>query len=209
VLVGQINSVLAWLQRSGAAFRLAMAHARRNEFAERNQLGWAVQVRRAKISRFPFARNCGLLRPSRLEPRGVSRTSRHVRRGCGGRGGIDDERCGRGRRNRMVLAPQVLGAKFVTMRAHCTDDGGKRDGSPRRVRISRKAIAQGRPVVTACTCGSRARANVLCACSPGCSGHPAFPAPSVFRGRRDQAKLGRNTPRERDRISPLLFEIRI
>ena len=47
--------------------------------------------------------------------------------------------------------------------------------------ISRKTIAQGRPVVTACTCGFRACASLLLRGSPGCSGHPAFPAPSPCR----------------------------
>jgi hypothetical protein len=99
------------------------------------------------------------------------------------------------RRNRVVLAPQVLGAKSAAMLAHHADDGGKRDGSPRRARISRKTTAQGRPVVTACTCGFRARAILLLRGSPGCSGHPAFPAPSDFREGDDDAKLGRIPPR--------------
>jgi hypothetical protein len=76
--------------------------------------------------------------PPRLR-RGVSRSSRNVRRGCGGRkGAVLDEQRRRGRRNRVVLAPQRSGAKLPTMLAHRGDDGGKRDGSPRRARISRK-----------------------------------------------------------------------
>jgi hypothetical protein len=51
-------------------------------------------------------------------------------------------------------------------------------GSPGRARISRKTIARGRPVVTACTCGLRAFAQSFCAQAPGACGHPAFPAPS-------------------------------
>ena len=47
-------------------------------------------------------------------------------------------------------------------------------GSPRRA-VSRKTTAQGRPVVTACTCGSRARANLFCACDPGCMRPPGLP----------------------------------
>jgi hypothetical protein len=69
----------------------------------------------------------------------------------------------RGRRSRVVLAPRGLAPSWRQCPAHCADDGGKRNGSLRRVRISRKTTAQGRPVVTACTCGFRARAIFLCA----------------------------------------------
>ena len=74
------------------------------------------------------------------------------------------------------------GAKFATMRfTHRAGDGGKRDGSPRRARNKSSTTAQGRPVVTACTCGHRALAQPFLRGGPGCSGHPVFPAPSVFR----------------------------
>jgi hypothetical protein len=56
-----------------------------------------------------------------------------------------DERRGCGRRNRVVLAPQRL-ALMPTMRKRIAADGGNRQGSPGRSRISRKTIAQGRPV---------------------------------------------------------------
>jgi hypothetical protein len=71
------------------------------------------------------------------------------------------------------------GVKLATMPAHCADDGAKRNGSPRRAGISRKTTAQGRPVVTACTCGQRALRAIFCAGAPGACGHPVFPAPSV------------------------------
>src|SRR3981189_969128 len=50
--------------------------------------------------------------------------------------------------------------------------------------VSRKTIAQGRaecsgePVVTTLVC------FLLCTRGCGCTGHPAFPAPSVIEGRR-------------------------
>jgi hypothetical protein len=87
----------------------------------------------------------------------------------------------RGRRNRVVLARPC--------RRQARDDAFRiarvtvaKAGSPRRARISRKTTAQGGPVVTACTCGHRARANLVLRGGPGCSGHPALPAPSAFRG---------------------------
>jgi hypothetical protein len=39
----------------------------------------------------------------------------------------------------------------------------------------------------------------------GCSGHPAFPAPSVIGGRLTQ-QLGRIAPRECGRLPSLLFD---
>ncbi len=45
------------------------------------------------------------------------------------------------------------GAKFVTVLAHLTGDGGYKPGTPRRARISVKTIAQGMPVI-GCTCGT-------------------------------------------------------
>ena len=53
-------------------------------------------------------------------------------------------------------------------------------GTPGRVRISRKPIAQGRPVVRAATCGSAA--CFFLHADHGCDQHPAFPAPSHYRG---------------------------
>ena len=73
------------------------------------------------------------------------------------------------------------GAKLATMLAHRADDGDNKvwlTGESAQDTV--KTIAQGRPVVTACTCGQRARANFLCAGAPGACGHPVFPAPSEF-----------------------------
>jgi hypothetical protein len=54
---------------------------------------------------------------------------------------------------------------------------------------------------------SRSPGRALCTRDRGCSAHPVFPAPSVFRRDRCQANLGRSAPREREVIfvSGLLF----
>src|SRR5216683_7142683 len=80
------------------------------------------------------------------------------------------------------------------------DDGGKRNSSPGRAR--RKPLKplrrEGRmipptpvvstPVLFCCTGGR------------GCGGHPAFPAPSVFRRDKFDANLGRIAPRDGARV---------
>jgi len=48
-------------------------------------------------------------------------------------------------------------------------------GSPRRARISRKTTAQGRPVITACTCGHRALAQISLRGGSGCMRPPGLP----------------------------------
>src|ERR1700704_5523148 len=68
--------------------------------------------------------------------------------------------------------------------------------------ISRKTIAcgnawcSGGPVVTKLVC-----LTTLCARGCGCSGHPAFPTPSV--GRKIHAQLGRIAPRGREVVSEI------
>src|SRR5215475_16065790 len=52
------------------------------------------------------------------------------------------------RRNRAVLAPRRW-RQVGDDASHHADDGGKKARSPRRPRISRKTIAQGRPVAPA------------------------------------------------------------
>ena len=73
--------------------------------------------------------------------------------------------------------------------------------SPGRVRISRKAIAQGMSDVLRCpVCSCAAFFIRLRTRDRGCSAHPAFPAPSLLRGKR-QANLGLSVPRDRGRVS--------
>src|SRR6266568_1529060 len=49
----------------------------------------------------------------------------------------------------------------------------------------------------------RAFLTTHCARDLGCSAHPAFPAPSDWRGREILANLGRNVPRECEGVSVL------
>src|ERR1700746_3613311 len=74
-------------------------------------------------------------------------------------------------------------------------------GSPGRRRISRKTIGQGRPECYRLYLWFSRSRKYLLRGSPGCSGHPAFPAPSVLREGGNDAKLGRIPSRERERVS--------
>jgi hypothetical protein len=75
-------------------------------------------------------------------------------------------------------------------------------GSPGRSRISRKAIAQGRP---------DASAKPVCLRAPsccnyrtqdrGCGAHPVFPAPSDFEGKVSLKNFGRIASRECEVVS--------
>ena len=118
--------------------------------------------------------------PSQPEGRLAIVTKRGT--GCGGRGSADNERRGCGRRNRVVLMPRrwhhVL-EKLTLLGSN----GGKKARSPGRARISRKTIAQGRPDCLRFTCMLVCAFPVhQCTRDRGCSAHPVFPAPFVFKG---------------------------
>jgi hypothetical protein len=125
-----------------------------------------------------------MLHLSRLDTRGVSRSSRNVRRDA-----VDVE--GADRRAALFAdgevvwswRPKVLALSPSEAEKLRGGDGGKRDGSPRRVRISRKTTARGRPECLRLYLWSRALAQSFLRGGPGCSGHPAFPAPLFFGGR--------------------------
>jgi hypothetical protein len=110
---------------------------------------------------------------------------RHERRAeCGGRG-VCLMTCGTRADGEVVWSWRAhAGAKSARSSKGFARVTVANAGSPRRAPISRKTTAQGKPVVTSCTCGFRARANYLCAGAPGACGHPAFPAPSLSRGQR-------------------------
>src|SRR5229473_7422315 len=82
------------------------------------------------------------------------------------------------------------------------DDGGKQARSPGRAR--RKPlkplrgecrVISGVTVVTMLVCFVLFRTRGC-----GCSGHPAFPAPSEFQGQRFHSKLARYTWRDREAV---------
>lgn len=87
-------------------------------------------------------------------------------------------------------------------RKRLADDGGKRAVLRGEHEISRRAIAQGRPGCSACTCMLVCSS---CHCANGtrdrgCGKHPVFPAPSGFGRDNDDAQLGRKMSRDRRRI---------
>src|SRR5882757_8574440 len=92
------------------------------------------------------------------------------------------------------------GVKLAKTLTRLADDGGNQAWSPGRSRISRKAIAQGRPddppvpVVLP-------RAFFLHA-DHGCGGHPAFPAPSVISRAARSDNSDASVPREHG-LTPL------
>src|SRR5665213_4266042 len=76
------------------------------------------------------------------------------------------------------------------MLSHHAGDGGKKARSPGRARISRKAIAQGRPDCLRFTCMLVCAFPVhQCTRDRGCSAHPVFPAP-FRRGANEMENLG-------------------
>ena len=120
-----------------------------------------------------------------------------------GHGAQDDRRCSV-RQNRVVLAP-VAGAKLPVANLIQPDrfshqagsDGGKRNSSPGRARHKPSNHCAGNAGVLRLYLYARVRTS-LCHCTRdrGCSKHPAFPAPSRFRGKGISANLGRKSRRE-------------
>jgi len=146
--------------------------------------------------------NCAVPRPIR---RGVSRSSRTLGAGCGGR--VDAaawftprrRTARRARRNRAVLIPRrwyqaCCGAHVAQVMV------AKTPGAPGRTRISRKAIARGGPDVAA-------RPVVPAACifccrrAMGVANTRPSPRPLFAMRAVGIAKLGQLMPREGDRMS--------
>jgi hypothetical protein len=162
-----------------------------------------VKSARRKYFAFTEERIRCIAASSRPLQEGVSRSSRHVGAGCDGPSRIagramqaaDGEIAWSWRPDAGVKpASRRCRLKRPTRRDWRATEANK-PGTPRRARISRKAIAQGMPVfrrtcgdLLACFLHLHARLRVR-------PSHPAFPAPSVFR-RVVDARLGRATPRE-------------
>jgi hypothetical protein len=110
--------------------------------------------------------------------------------------GASDVRAGCVRRSRVVLMSRCW-HQAQERRKFLTGDGGKRAVLRGEHEVSRKAIAQGRPGCSACTC--MLVCSFVCANRTrerGCSVHPVFPAPSMFRRDKEHANLGRSAPRD-------------
>ena len=92
----------------------------------------------------PFFRNIWFI--SRVPSRQEGRTRRHERgTGCDGRGHISSTNdAGCGRQSRVVLIPRRWDRVALVMIRAVTE--AIKPGTPRRARISRNTIAQGRPV---------------------------------------------------------------
>jgi hypothetical protein len=138
-----------------------------------------------------------MLHLSRLDTRGVSRSSRNVRRDV-----VDVE--GADRRAALFAdgevvwswRPKVLALSPSEAEKLRGGDGGKRDGSPRRVRISRNTTAQGRPECFRLYLWSRALRAIFLARGPRVQRSPGLPcALCLYRG-WSRAKLGCGMRRE-------------
>ena len=133
----------------------------------------------AKIFLFSEILIFGMLLDILPRQEGVSRSSRNVRRGRGGRKGADRraaalrtaKSCGPGA---PMQAPSSR--RCVSRIARVTVANA---GSPGRAPISRKPSRREGRSVSACTCGQRAFAQIFCAGAVGACGHPVFPAPSA------------------------------
>ena len=92
------------------------------------------------------------------------------------------------------------GAKLAIRSA---GDGGKRAVLREEREVSRKAIAQGRPGCSACTCMLVCAFLVRnCTRDRGCSVHPVFPAPSDFRGGQQTMQNSGERCREKAKLYP-------
>jgi hypothetical protein len=196
-------------------------------------------ARRAKHVSSPLAKNKSLRRlvetallipVSRLNKRGVSRSSRTWSAGCGGRGSVGAPEVIAGRvfvsdrpaRRRTALQRtakscgpgtrcwcQVSRRRYRPNRASDAPSireatVAKRNSSPGRSRISRKTIAQGRPDDPAPPVVSTP-VLFIAQGAAGARWHPAFPAPSVFGGTSWMRNPGRLAPRECEDVSTSLL----
>jgi hypothetical protein len=98
----------------------------------------------------------------------------------------------------------MSGAQVRDDASHHAGNGGKRNGSPRRARISRNPSRREGRSVSACTCGFRARAHFFCARAPGAAATRPSLRPLFSTRAMNDAKLGRIPSREHEELSRLL-----
>ena len=120
------------------------------------------------------------LRPSRLDTRGASRSSRTLGAGC-------DGRFGDARRAALVRTAKPCGPDAPTLASSWRSDPqamvARKPGHQGERVISRRTIAQGRPDCFGEPVVTTLVRFFVCVRGCGCIGHPAFPVPSHFRGR--------------------------
>ena len=137
----------------------------------------------------------GMNPPSQCRHEGRSRESSRKRgAGCDGRCGV--RRVSFRRTKTPQRTAKSCGSGAATLASSGWSgplrDGGKKGRSPGRARISRKAVARGRPGCLGCTCQTRVRFfTTHCTRCCGRSRRPAFPAPSVPERANEDAKLRR------------------
>jgi len=137
----------------------------------------------------------GGLRPVSDQPARRRPALKRLRRNLGRQHMSRSKRFGGGsreRQRRVVLAP-VAGVKLAeadriqpgSLGRQSGSDGGKRNSSPGRARHKPSNHCAGKAGFSPLDLYARARTS-LCHCTRdrGCSAHPVFPAPSLFRGTR-------------------------
>ena len=164
------------------------------------------QAPQSKIFRFTGILNYGKKQPARAAMRGASRSSRNVARVAMDARGVrhvrmSDENAESVRRNRVVLAPRPWRLSAPAFLG--CGNGDKQRRSPGRARISRKAIARGRPGCLGCTCQTRVLSlSTHCTRRCGRSQRSAFPAPSVHKRANEFAKPRTKSCRENEIACP-------
>ena len=199
----------------------------RTNFSSRIQRDLGRPDCAVKTYRFSFSANQPPLRASRLIEEGRTRRHDTWSAGCGGREALararhcravsgfvlglvsdrsaQDERRYCVRQKRVVLAP-VAGVKLAeadriqpgSLGRQSGSDGGKRNSSPGRARHKPSNHCAGKAGCSPLDLYARVRTS-LCHCTRdrGCSAHPVFPAPSLFRGHEPSHQLGARVACER------------
>ena len=126
-----------------------------------------------------------------LRARGIAGRPQALSWAVSDRSAQDERRCCV-RQKRVVLAP-VAGVKLAeavrtqpgSLGRQSGSDGGKRNSSPGRARHKPSNHCAGKAGCSPLDLYARVRTS-LCHCTRdrGCSAHPVFPAPSLFRGTR-------------------------
>jgi hypothetical protein len=153
-----------------------------DRFARRARRQKPCQSRTRKIFRFSEIKTRCMVSPFRSDMRGVRVVTNVVRNAVDAILPIDVRRS-RGRRSRVVPTPRRWRQVSRGLRRPAARRWWQSSiGSPRRARISRNPLRrEGRCDHRLYLWFSRSR-NFSLRGSPGCSGHPAFPAPSFSRG---------------------------